>query len=252
MAKPTKPEIDPLTIQRGDYSSSLLPKSLFIIGRLATGPIQYAILKAHPLGYFGVPPPPTGGFIHILGHTLPRLPFFTALMPTVLSAKHSFWVSTYCNEHMTLPFATFGVLLDLTYECVTTLVFTGSSINPLFSERAFYIGTGLYFTGIAIELVAELHRAAFKAKKENQGKLCTTGLWSVTRHINYTANVLFGFGYGLATGGLGYSIATAGMYASNFVTNAMPSIEEYCAKKYGSQWEEYTRRTKWQLIPGIY
>ncbi|KIW64811.1 hypothetical protein PV04_09719 [Phialophora macrospora] len=85
----------------------------------------------------------------------------------------------------------------------------------------------------AVELLAELQLIAFKAKNENRGKLCTTGFWAVTRHINYTANVLFGFGYRLATGGLLYSLATAGRYISNFTLNAMPSIEKYCRESMG-------------------
>ena len=45
---------------------------------------------------------------------------------------------------------------------------------------------------------------------------------------------------------------TAGMYLANFTTNAMPSIEEYCRKRYGAEWERYEREVPYQLIPGIY
>lgn len=83
--------------------------------------------------------------------------------------------------------------------------------------------------------MAELQRAAFKRKPDNEGKPCTTGFWSITRHINYTMNVVYGFAYGLATGGPIYSIPTAGMYLNNFITNATPSNEAYCKKKYGRQ-----------------
>ena len=98
-------------------------------------------------------------------------------------------------------------------------------------------------------MVAELHRAAFKSKPENDGKLCTTGLWAITRHINYTANVLYGFGVGLATGGIPYALATSGMYLTNFTTNAIPGIESYCEKKYGEQWAKYEKKVPWKLIP---
>lgn len=154
---------------------------------------------------------------------------------------------------MTVPRVLFGVLGDVVFESVTTLVFCAATKNPLFSERIFYTGLSLYFAGVAIELVAELQRAAFKRKPENEGKLRTTGFWSITRHINSAMkNVVYGFAYRLATGGPMYSIPTAGMYLTNFIANAMPSNEAYCKKKYGRQWEEYEKKTPRQLIPDIY
>ncbi|OAL37521.1 hypothetical protein AYO20_03028 [Fonsecaea nubica] len=69
----------------------------------------------------------------------------------------------------------------------------------------------------------------------NHSKVCKTGFWAITRHINYTANVLFGFGYGLATGGPLYALATAGIYIPNFVYNAIPALEKYCKEKYKEQ-----------------
>lgn len=244
---------DPLSMQRGDYGTNLAPTLLFIAGRAITGPIQYYLITKHPLSVFGVPPPPTGSPpIHLFGRIFPRLPFLTALMPGVLSLKHIFWLSFLIRERVTMPFAFFGVLADIIYESITSLVFTTASVNPMFSQTFVKIGSSMYFAGVFLELTAELQRAAFKAKKENEGKLCTTGLWGITRHINFTANVLFAAGYGLATGGPLYAIPTAGMYVCNFVFNAIPSLEDYCRGKYGKEWERYERDVRWQLIPGIY
>lgn len=243
---------DPLAVQRGDYGRNNLATILFVLGRFASGPIQYALIRARPLSYFDVPHPPTGGLIHLFGNDLPRIPFLVALMPGGLSVKQNIWLTCYCRERMTTPFAIFGVLLDVSYETVNSLIFCGAAKNPLFSERYFYTGMAIFYTALVVEFAAELQRVAFKRKPENDGKPCTSGFWSITRHINYTMNVIYGLGYGLATGGPLYSIATAGMYLINFVTNAMPSNEAYCKKKYGRQWEEYEKNTPWQLIPGIY
>lgn len=244
---------DPLAVQRGDYGRKFSSNALFTIGRAITGPAQYLLIASHPLSRWGIPPPPSGAPpITLLGHTFPRLPFLTALMPGLLSAKHLLWVNFMMRERMTLKFATFAILSDFVYESISSLVFTTAAVNPMFSERYFNIGFTIFVASAGVELLAELQRIAFKAKKENQGKVCTTGFWAITRHINYTANVLFGFGYGLALGGPLYSIATAGMYLSNFIFNAMPSIEKYCREKYGEQWEQYERKVQWQLIPGIY
>lgn len=244
---------DPLAMQRGDYGRYIPATFFFTVGRALTGPVQYLLIKAHPLARFGIPPPPTDGVISVLGHyTLPRLPFLTALMPGLLSAKHILWLNLLCREKMTMQFAFFAVLADLIYETVTSLVFTASAVNPLFSKRMFYVGTTVYFASVALELIAELQRASFKAEPENKGKLCKTGLWGISRHINYTANVLFGLGYGLATGGPLYSIMTAGMYVSNFATNAIPGLEDYCRAKYGDDWKLYEKEVPWKLIPGVY
>ncbi|KIW87812.1 uncharacterized protein Z519_11396 [Cladophialophora bantiana CBS 173.52] len=244
---------DPLGIQRGDYGRNISANLLFTICRAITGPAQYVLITSHPLSHLGVPPPPAGTTpIALFGRTFPRLPFLAALMPATLSIKHILWVNFMLRERMTLKFAAFAVLSDFTYESISSLVFTTASINPMFSERFFYAGFTIFMASAALELLAELQRMAFKAKKENQSKVCKTGFWAITRHINYTANVLFGFGYGLATGGLLYSLATAGMYISNFVFNAMPAIEKYCREKYGEQWIQYEHEVPWQLFPGIY
>jgi protein-S-isoprenylcysteine O-methyltransferase Ste14 len=246
-------ETGPPSIQRGDYRRSFAPILLFTLGRAVTGPAQYLFIRAHPLSILGIPPPPTGTPpLNVFGHTFPRIPFLTALMPGVLSLKHVIWLNFLMRERMTMKFAIFGIIADFVYESVSSLVFTTASVNPLFSEKYFYTGATIFFASVALELAAELQRAVYKANKTNEGKICKTGFWGLTRHINYTANVMFGFGYGLATGGPLYSIATAGMYISNFVYNAMPGIETYCQAKYGEQWTLYKKEVPWQLFPGIY
>jgi protein-S-isoprenylcysteine O-methyltransferase Ste14 len=246
-------QADPLSVQRGDYGRSISSNLLMSVGRALTGPAQYLLIALHPLAYFGVPPPPLGSpSISLFGRTFPRLPFLTALMPGVLSIKHVVWVNFMMRERMTLKFATFAILSDFVYESVSSTVFATASINPLWNERYFYVGFTIFMASMAVEFLAELQRIAFKAKKENRGKVCKSGFWAITRHINYTANTLFGFGYGLATGGPIYSLATAGMYIANFTLNAMPSIETYCREKYGDDWKQYEREVPWQLFPGIY
>ncbi|EXJ56194.1 hypothetical protein A1O7_09125 [Cladophialophora yegresii CBS 114405] len=248
MSKP-----DPLGVQRGDYATNVASNIIFTIGRAFTGPAQYLLIASHPLSRFGVPLPPSGRPpIALFGRTFPRLPLMTALMPGVLSIKYVLWANLMMRERMTLKFATFAIVSDFVYECVSSTIFTAASVNPAWSEGYFYAGFTIFIASAAVELLAELQRIAFKSKRENQGRPCTTGFWAVTRHINYTANVLFGFGYGLATGGPVYSLATAGMYITNFTLNAMPSLEKYCRDKYGAPWVKYEQDVPWQLFPGIY
>lgn len=246
------PENDPLSVQRGDYGRNLLPTLLFVLGRVLSGPMQYFIITAHPLSYLGVPPPPTGGLVTVFGYEVQQFPLIISSLTVLLSSKHIFWQLYLCHERMTMQFAYFAIIADGVYESISSLVFTAASLNPFFSERFLYIGSAIFVTSVGIELTSELQRHAFKSNPRNKGKLYTSGLWRVTRHINYTANVFFGFGFGLATGGPVYTILTAGMYLSNFTFNAIPSIESYCAEKYGKAWEKYKKDVPWSLIPGLY
>ncbi|OAL17805.1 hypothetical protein AYO22_11333 [Fonsecaea multimorphosa] len=131
---------------------------------------------------------------------------------------------------MTLKFAMFAVLSNLIYEAINSLIIAAASINPIFSER-FLHADGIFMGSAALELA---------------------GLWPITRHVKNTASFLFGFGYGLATGGPLHSLATVGVYISNFVFNAMPALEKYFQWKYKEQGIQYERKVPGEQFPGIY
>lgn len=230
----------------------MFPTLLFVLGRAVSGPMQYFLITSHPLSYFGIPPPPAGGVIPFLGYDIQKFPLIISLLTVFLSSKHNFWQLFLCQERMSLQFAFFAVIADGMYESISSLVFTAAKLNPFWSERWLYLGAAVFVLSVCVEWTAELQRFDFKSEPRNKGKLFTDGLWRITRHINYTANVYFGFGFGLATGGLPYTILTAGMYLSNFIFNAIPSIEDYCAEKYGKQWEKYKKDVPYSLIPGVY
>ena len=114
------------------------------------------------------------------------------------------------------------------------------------------VGFGVHVSAVITELVCELQRDRSKRDPKNGGKVCDKGLWDWGRHPNYTANIVFGFAYGLAAGGLGYALCTGGMYASNLSMNAGPGHEEYMAKKGGEEWERYVKKVPYRLFPGVF
>ncbi|KAJ3177526.1 hypothetical protein HK101_010212 [Irineochytrium annulatum] len=65
------------------------------------------------------------------------------------------------------------------------------------TERA---GMALFAAGSYIETVAEFQRKRFRAREENSGRLCNTGLFSLARHINYGGTALWRSGVALFTG----------------------------------------------------
>lgn len=252
---------DPLAVQRGSYSRAITgPKLLFATFRLLSPPVQWLIINSHPLSRFGIAPPPSGGTKTIqdvaqlgLGPlTLPKYPLMMVVMPAVLGSKHIYWVTSLCNESMTWPFAFSGGVADLVYESITSLFFCAASSNPMFSPILLKVGFGIYVSAVVTELICELQRDSFKRNSKNKGRICDKGLWGWIRHPNYTANIVFGFAYGLAAGGLGYALCTGGMYASNLSMNAGPGHEEYMKRKYGEEWERYAQKVPYRLFPGIF
>ncbi len=56
------------------------------------------------------------------------------------------------------------------------------------------LGFLIWLTGFLIEVVADSQKTKFRAKKENEDKFITTGLWSWSRHPNYFGEILLWFG----------------------------------------------------------
>ena len=52
----------------------------------------------------------------------------------------------------------------------------------------------IWSTGFLIEVIADNQKTKFRAKKENEDKFITTGLWSWSRHPNYFGEILLWFG----------------------------------------------------------
>jgi hypothetical protein len=118
---------NPIGIQRGDYSWTLPEPLFFCLGRLASIPLQYAIVTYNPFGVSQLPSSSTLD-LSFAPSWLPMLEPLTIflVMTGVLVFKQSIWMFYLCNERMTLQFAFFGVLADFIYEGICALVFSGT------------------------------------------------------------------------------------------------------------------------------
>ncbi|RDW74046.1 hypothetical protein BP5796_07488 [Coleophoma crateriformis] len=272
----TKPKADPTGIQRGDYSNPKLSPALFFIGRLMNIPIQLAILTSSPFSnMFPRPPPPSGG-APILRHIPSSMaPFLSRILPltasattvtltltpyqaiittmsAVLVAKHLIWIAYLRRERLTWQFAFFGTLPEWIFEGLENLLFTFAAVNPFWSPSLFYLAAAMHIPAVLLELTAEIQRKIFKDDPKNKGKLCTTGPWGLARHINYGCNIIYGFAYGMACGGIPAGIIFGGVYLLNFVFNAGPSIEEYCQERYREKFDAYCKKVPYKYIPWLF
>lgn len=101
-----------------------------------------------------------------------------------------------------------------TYASVTSI--SSTSTEGGFPQPALLIGSTLYVAGILTELVVEIQRERFKADPHNKGKVCTGGLWSLARHINYGGYMMWRAGYAMAGGGYRLGVLVAAFWAWDF------------------------------------
>jgi hypothetical protein len=110
-----------------------------------------------------------------------------------------------------------------------------SSLSSFFQTAAPSISVGivLYAIGIFVEWYCEVQRAAFKAKPKNKGKPYSGGLFGVCA-------------------GWTWGVLQAAWLAGDFCARAIPSLDTYCEKRYGEQWEDVRRKVPYKFLPGVY
>jgi protein-S-isoprenylcysteine O-methyltransferase Ste14 len=108
----------------------------------------------------------------------------------------------------------------------------------------------LYAAGSWIGTESERARHVWKARPENRGRLYTEGLFRYSRHVNYFGDLLLFAGLGALTRQLWTGIVPLAM-GLNFAFMIIPAHDAYLAARYGSDFDQYARRTK-KLIPWLY
>ena len=86
----------------------------------------------------------------------------------------------------------------------------------------------------------------------SQSVLCS-GFWGVSRHVNYLGEFLMACGLALS---LGWPLVLGPwLYPLYYVALLVPrerDDDRRCANKYGSLWEQYRRKVRWRIVPGVY
>ena len=91
------------------------------------------------------------------------------------------------------------------------------------------------------------------AVEDGSRRLLCSGFWGLSRHINYLGEILMAVGLALS---LGRPLDPwPWLYPLYYVALLFPrqaDDDRRCAAKYGALWEEYCRRVKWKIVPGVY
>ncbi|HEX2571344.1 MAG TPA: hypothetical protein VH877_17430 [Polyangia bacterium] len=83
-------------------------------------------------------------------------------------------------------------------------------------------------------------------------RLLVSGWWGVGRHINYLGDLMMGLAWCLPCG---FSHPLPYFYITYFIVLLVDRERRdhrRCAEHYGADWDEYCRRVRWRILPGVY
>ncbi len=112
-----------------------------------------------------------------------------------------------------------------------------------------WLGVALVIIGLSMHFISELQRHQFKKDPRNKGHLLTTGLWSLSRHINYFSDMVWVIGFALVTRNWWSLLIIMYLFVFFYFFN-IPVQEKYLSQKYAQEFEQYCKRTK-KFIPFI-
>lgn len=168
------------------------------------------------------------------------------------------------------PFLVFWVFqMVWVFGCSVPLVYLNATPRPALPLGALdYAGWAIFGAGFALQVAADVQKAAFRADAANAKKVCTVGVWRYSRHPNFCGEVLMWWGVYVA--GCAVFASSAGGYAtvvSPLLTmftllcgTGIPTSEGRWAKRWydGGEaqrsYEAYFESTPplWPFVPALY
>jgi protein-S-isoprenylcysteine O-methyltransferase Ste14 len=83
--------------------------------------------------------------------------------------------------------------------------------------------------------------------------LLVNGFWGISRHINYSGEILMGLAIALSVGYPG--IIWVWLYPFYYIVLLIPrqiDDDKRCFSKYGNLWKDYSKKVKYRIIPYLY
>lgn len=87
---------------------------------------------------------------------------------------------------------------------------------------------------------------------EHNSLLLCSGWWGYARHVNYLGDLILSYSMCAVCGFTNILPWTYAIFMTMLLIHRCWRDEERCSKKYGKGWEEYCKRVKWVIVPGIY
>ena len=104
-------------------------------------------------------------------------------------------------------------------------------------------------TGSLLNTGAEISRHRFKQSPGHRDKLYTSGLFALSRHINFFGDILWVVAYAVVSD-FWWSAWIPAFTFSFFAFYNVPVLDRHLKNRYGEAFDRYAARTK-KLIPFI-
>lgn len=82
--------------------------------------------------------------------------------------------------------------------------------------------------------------------------LLVSGWWGKSRHANYLGDLMMGLAWCLCCGATRVLTFFYFIYFVILLVHRERRDHDHCAAKYGADWDAYTRRVRWRILPGVY
>jgi 7-dehydrocholesterol reductase len=101
---------------------------------------------------------------------------------------------------------------------------------------------------------AEVVRVKYRTSDgvEHNSILLCSGWWGFARHVNYLGDLILSYSMCATCGFDDLLPWTYAIFMTTLLIHRCWRDEERCSKKYGKGWEDYCKRVKWVIVPGIY
>ena len=156
----------------------------------------------------------------------------------------------YVKHPVLLPYLKVFVSQGLLALVVTFPLAVACTTSDFYFGWLSVIGVAVWVLGFFFETLGDSQLMMFLGDKKNQGKLMTSGLWSITRHPNYFGEITQWWGIGIIALATPYGwIGLIGPLTISFLilkVSGVPLLEKAYAGR--PDWEAYKARTS-KIIP---